>query len=97
MPLDGADPLPALLDAGCLYLLEDRQPCGCARQFGGSPYCRLHHALCHLAVGSRAEQSRIAEIEIAAKFVGGRLGRRAPLGIPPSRFMRALDARLRKR
>ncbi len=97
MPLDGAHPLPAPLDAGCLYLLKAGPPCGCTRQPGGSPYCAQHHALCHLVPGSRGEIARIAEIEIAAKFVGGRLGRRAPLGIPPSRFMRALDARLRKR
>ncbi len=95
MPLDGADPLPALLDAGCLYLLEDRQSCGCDRQLG-SPYCRLHHALCYLAVGSRAERSRIDEIEGIGQFIGARVAKKS-LRVPPIRFMRALDARQRKR
>jgi hypothetical protein len=95
MPLDGADPLPAPLNAGCLYILDDRRSCDCARQFGGSPYCAAHHALCHLAVGSRAEQSRISEIEDIGRFIGARVAKTA-LRIPPTRFMRALDAR-RKR
>jgi hypothetical protein len=95
MPLDGADPLPAPPKAGCLYLLDDRRPCGCSRQ-SGSSYCAPHHTLCHLVRGSRAELSHIAEIETAARFVGARIARKS-LRIPPTRFMRALEERLRKR
>jgi hypothetical protein len=95
MPLDGVDPLPAP-NGGCLYLLENRQACGCTRQSGGSPYCFDHHALCHLVPGSQAERSRFAEIARAAEFVGGRVSRAAPR-VPPQRFMRALDARQRQR
>jgi hypothetical protein len=95
MPLDGADPLPAP-EAGCLYLLDDRQPCGCAQQLG-SPYCKLHHALCHVIPGSRAEQSYIDEIEIAAAFVGRRVVKGITPECPPQRFMRALDKRQRRR
>jgi hypothetical protein len=95
MPLDGVDPLPAPIKVGCLYLLADHQPCGCARQLK-SPYCGLHHALCHIVAGSPAERSRLAEIETAAEFVGGRVSRATPR-VPPQRFMRALDERQRKR
>ena len=91
MPLDSVDPLPAPLKAGCLYLLEDRQACGCTRQSGGSPYCQPHHALCHIIPGSRAERSRIVEIERIGQFVGARVAKKS-LRIPPTRFMRALDA-----
>ena len=95
MPLDGA-PLPLPFKAGCLYLLDDRQPCGCSRKHR-SPYCALHHALCHIVAGSRAERSRVAEIDTAAEFVGGRVGATRGDGGPPGRFMRALDALQRKR
>ncbi len=97
MPLDGVDPLPTP-KAGCLYLLDSphpyRQSCGCARQ-AGSPYCVAHHALCHVVAGSRAEKRLLAEIEVVAKFVGGRVERKNPR-VPPQRFMRALDERQRK-
>lgn len=96
MPFDGTAPLLAPINAGCLYILDDRQPCGCARQFGGSPYCGPHHALCHVVRGSLAEQSRIVEIERVGQFIGARVAKKS-LRIPPRRFMRALDARLRKR
>ncbi len=95
MPLDGVDPLP-VPKRGCLYLLDNRQACGCTRQSGGSPYCFDHHALCHLIPGSRAEQSRIVEIDRIGQFVGTRVAKKS-FRIPPTRFMRALDALQRKR
>ncbi len=90
MPLDGVDPLPAP-KGGCLYLLDDRKACGCTRQSGGSSYCQSHHAICHLAPGSLMEQSRIVEIERIGQFVGARVAKKS-LRIPPTRFMRAVDA-----
>jgi hypothetical protein len=93
MPLDGVEPFAP--EPGCLYLGNLSLPCGCAQQLGSS-YCAVHHALCHVVPGSRAELACIAEIEIAAAFVGGRLSRFSPVGGPPGQFMRALDARQRR-
>lgn len=95
MPLDGADPSSAPVEAGCLYLDDDMRPCGCLRR-PRSPYCPKHHAVCYVAEGSQSERKRLAEIDSAAEFVGGRVARASPR-VPPQRFMRALDERQRKR
>ncbi len=95
MPFDGAYPLLAPFKAGCPYLLQDRQACGCERK-QRSPYCAAHHALCHVVQGSRAERSRLSEIEVVAKFVGGRAELHRFRRGPSDRFMRELNSRLRK-
>lgn len=81
-------------DAGCAFVLSDAGPasgafaqCGAPAQ-PGSPYCRPHHALCHLPSGSVAERRQLREIAALAKVVGGRQGRSA-LG-PPEMLLRRL-------
>ena len=80
---------------GCCYILDGdnrRRFCGAARQLGSS-YCPEHHALCHLACGTRAEAKRLREVEVLARAVGGRRGRD---GAKPSRrFLRKLEQAIR--
>ncbi|HKM74691.1 MAG TPA: hypothetical protein VJX94_32315 [Stellaceae bacterium] len=69
-------------DLGCAYILDecgDRRICG-APCYGApgrpvSAYCPHHHALCHIASGSKAEVHRLREVEALASAVGGRRGR----------------------
>jgi hypothetical protein len=49
----------------------------------------MHHALCHISAGSRAEDRVLAEAEALAQAVGGRLG--APAREPPEPLLRRLD------
>ncbi len=94
MPFDGIElPLLGPAESGCAYITDTDAPCGADRRVG-SPYCCAHHAVCYLPPGSWAYAKRIAEIDTAARFVGGRVGNDSPRG-PPKRFMRALDYRQR--
>jgi hypothetical protein len=61
---------------GCCYIVDgmnDRRRCGAVLR-PGSSYCPEHHALCHLAGGTRAEARRLREVEALAAAVGGRRG-----------------------
>jgi hypothetical protein len=73
---------------GCQYLDTDLQPCGAPRR-PGSSYCDHHHALCHLAVGSKAEGRRCREFERIGQAIGGR----GPLGkgAPSAYFLRRIE------
>jgi hypothetical protein len=80
---------------GCAFIVGDFRPraaldaaCGAPRR-ANSPYCSLHHALCHVDVGSRAERRRLREIEALAKAVGGRYCR--PSDLPTDRVLRLLE------
>ena len=55
----------------------------------GSPYCREHHALCHVAEGSIRGRRRLREAEALANAVGGRQGR--PARTPPEPVLRRLE------
>ena len=57
------------IGGGCRYLADDLAPCGAPTRLGSS-YCERHHALCHLAVGSRAERRRLELIERLAEWQG---------------------------
>ena len=79
-------------DSGCLYLLGSADgwevSCGRPRR-PDSSFCPTHHAICHIAGGSRAEDRVLAEAEALAQAVGGRLG--APAREPPEPLLRRLD------
>jgi hypothetical protein len=78
-------------DMGCLYILDEcegRRICGAPLR-PDSPYCPDHHALCHVASGSTAENNRIREVEALAKAVGGRRAREG--GGPSRRFLKRLE------
>jgi hypothetical protein len=50
---------------GCAYLVEEpdgRRVCGSPRK-PGSSYCANHHAMCHLAPGSRGEAKSLKNYE----------------------------------
>ena len=64
-----------------------------ARPSPGSSYCPDHHAICRLAIGSRAERSEIRLVEWIGEQVGGRTGDRER--VPPEKFMRRLEGRRR--
>jgi hypothetical protein len=86
-----AEPASEDADGGCAFILDGgaaglrvcRVPCR-----PGSPYCREHHALCHLPPGSTAERRQLREIEALADAVGGRQGR--PARSPPAALLRRL-------
>src|ERR1700736_3713141 len=75
-------------DEGCAFILDGGGRCGAARK-RGSPYCRDHHALCHVAEGSIREQRRLRKAEALASAVGGRQGR--PARTPPEPLLRRLE------
>src|ERR1700730_14827490 len=53
------------IDTGCTFILGEgdvRQICGTPCK-PASPYCRRHHALCHVAYGSAGESNRLREVE----------------------------------
>jgi hypothetical protein len=75
----------------CAFILDEgdvRQVCGAPLR-PASPYCPQHHALCHVAAGSTAENQRLREVEALAKAVGGRRSREA--GGPSRQFLRRLE------
>lgn len=81
--------------AGCAFLLGNGESgpggsrfCDAPRQ-PGSAYCPLHHALCHLPIGSTAERRRLREIEALAEAVGGKQGGHATQ--PSPGLLRRLD------
>jgi hypothetical protein len=92
-------------EEGCAFILDsiagEARPagglpgaCGAPRE-GRSSYCALHHAHCHAAGGSAAEQRRLREAEILASVVGGR---RALRQESPSRgFLTRLEREVRGR
>jgi hypothetical protein len=53
---------------GCRFLFDDISQCG-RRQRPGSSYCPMHHRLCHLQLGSRAEAARLSEDQAYVEFV----------------------------
>jgi hypothetical protein len=55
---------------GCAFLVTDGEPCGAPRKLASTSYCPAHHALCHLAVGSRAERERLRLIELISSSNG---------------------------
>jgi hypothetical protein len=74
---------------GCAYIVDDHGGrCGAPCR-AGSSYCPAHHALCHLAGGSRAARHRLREEAALAEAVGGKAGR--PERVPPDHFLRWLD------
>jgi hypothetical protein len=89
MPLDGI----ATAEGGCRYVVDEHyHPCGAACR-PGSSYCPDHHAICRLAIGSRAERSEIRLVEWIGEQVGGRADDRER--VPPEKFMRGLEGRRR--
>jgi len=78
-------------EPGCAYIFHE---CGAGRTCGAplrasSPYCPVHHALCHVAPGSEAAAGRLRAVEALASAVGGR---RSRIGGRPSRqFLRRLE------
>ena len=81
-------------DPGCAYILGEAGPsrtCGALRQ-PGSPYCRDHHAACHVGCGTTEETKRLREVEMLANAVGGR---RARGGEPSRRFLNRLEHAVR--
>jgi hypothetical protein len=76
------------IDLGCVFILDESRTCGgpCKE---ASPYCRKHHALCHVAYGSTGESKRLREVEALAKAVGGRRSRAD--GGPSRQFLRRLE------
>ncbi len=80
------------VDQGCAYILDD--DCGASRACGAprrdpSPYCPTHHALCHVAYGSRAEADHLRAVEALASAVGGRRSREG--GGPSRVFLKRLE------
>lgn len=79
----------------CLYVVDDprgRRFCGSPRRQSSS-YCPLHHSLCYIVAGSKAESKRLREVEALASAVGGR---RAQPGEGPSRrFLARLERAMR--
>ena len=82
-------------EAGCAYVMDEprgRRLCGAARSRHSS-YCPDHHSLCYVASGSKAEITRMREVEALASAVGGR---RARQGAGPSRqFLVRLEQAVR--
>ncbi len=77
---------------GCAYILTRGEVCRAQRR-PASPYCEVHHALCHLAPGSSGERSELLKIEALATAVGGRRAG-AQFG-PSARVLRQLESRSR--
>jgi hypothetical protein len=80
---------------GCAYLTGEgagARRCGAPRGLDSS-YCPHHHALCHLARGSRAEKMALREVRSLASMVGGRRGRAA--NGPSTQFLDRLEAAVR--
>lgn len=75
-------------EGGCAFIGEGARPCGAPPQ-PRSAYCPDHHALCHLAGGTRAERRRLQEEEALARVVGGRRSRSGRE--PPERFLRRVE------
>jgi hypothetical protein len=88
VPLTGND---SNEDLGCAFVVdhaEGMRMCGDRRRFSSS-YCPLHHALCHIPNGSKAEIKRLREVEALARMVGGRRARQA--GEPSRQFLEKLE------
>lgn len=83
------------LPPGCAYLIDGargREICGAPRR-ASSPYCPLHHSVCYIPCGTRAEAKRLREVETLASAVGGR---RAKQHVAPSRrFLERLERTIR--
>lgn len=82
-------------DRSCVYPLDGlaaNRVCGEVSQ-ARSSYCPRHHALCHLAEGSRGAVRRLREIEVLANVVGGRSDGRADE--PSAHFIARLERALR--
>jgi hypothetical protein len=75
-------------DDGCAFILDEGGICGDGRR-PGSPYCEVHHWLCHIPSGSTGEERQLREAEVLASAVGGRRGRLTRM--PPDRFLRRLE------
>lgn len=73
---------------GCRYIGEEGAVCGAGRQ-AESPYCPVHHALCHIRNGGAEARRMKREAEALAKMVGGRQGDRARR--PPDDFLKKLE------
>jgi len=73
-------------DIGCAYVVDESdgwRSCG-----------PEHHALCHIACGTKAETDRLREVEALASAVGGR---RARQRTEPSRqFLNRLEQAVRE-
>jgi hypothetical protein len=73
---------------GCAYILEPAGRCGAPRR-PGSSYCADHHALCHLAPGSKGERSALQLHSWLARRFGGRGGSKRL--VPSDRLLRRLE------
>lgn len=81
--------LRSIKEAGCRYILDERhRTCGAPRR-PGSSYCPGHHAICHIANGSTAQELELRRISKLAQTVGGRIGRET--GPPPEAFVSRLE------
>ena len=83
-------------DVGCAYVLEEpngRHTCGAMRKLSSS-YCPHHHALCHIACGTKAETDHLREVEALASAVGGRRARQR--AEPPRHFLKRLEQVVRE-
>jgi len=79
------------IEMGCAYILDEgdgRKICGIPCRTA-SPYCRQHHARCHVAYGSDGEADHLREVEALAKAVGGRRSRAG--GGPSRQFLKRLE------
>ena len=82
-------------DRGCAYVVDGadgRRSCGAARR-PSSSYCPLHHSLCYITTGSKAETDRLREVEALASAVGGRRARRREG--PTRHFLKRLEQAVR--
>jgi|SRR5690348_6553405 hypothetical protein len=78
-------------DVGCAYVLEEPDgwhSCGAVCKLS-SPYCPHHHALCHIACGTKAETDHLREVEALASAVGGRRARQR--AEPTRHFLKRLE------
>lgn len=72
---------------GCRFLDDDHRACGAPRR-DGSSYCARHHAICYVAVGSRAERQHLQVIETIGTAVGGRTAGRGAIS---RQFVRRIE------
>jgi len=83
-------------DGGCAYVLEEPDGwhrCGAIRKLSSS-YCPHHHALCHIAYGTKAETDHLREVEALASAVGGRRARQR--AEPTRQFLKRLEQVVRE-
>ena len=82
-------------DPGCRYVVDEpegKRSCGSPRRQSSS-YCAIHHSLCYIVAGSKAESVRLREVETLASAVGGRRAQQSEG--PTRRFLARLERAVR--